>query len=69
MASTNTKRDKSKDYSDLYSTPEVALDKLFEVVNFSKDKKYFEPCAGIGIVSEYLRKKGLHVVTNELFEH
>lgn len=69
MASPNSRRDKSKEYSDLYSTPEIALDKLFEVVNFSKDKKYFEPCAGIGIVSEYLRNKGLYVVTNELFDH
>ena len=69
MASPNSKRNKSKDCSDLYSTPEIALDKLFEVVDFSKDKKYFEPCAGIGIVSEYLREKGLYVVSNELFEH
>ena len=69
MASPNTKRDKSKDYSDLYSTPEIALDKLFEVVDFNKDKKYFEPCAGIGIVSEYIRNRGLFVVTNELFKH
>ena len=69
MASPNSRRYKSKEYSDLYSTPEIALDKLFEVVNFSKDKKYFEPCAGIGIVSEYLRKKSLYVVSNELFDH
>lgn len=67
--SPNSRRDKSKDYSDLYSTPEIALDKLFEVVDFSTDEKYFEPCAGIGIVSEYLRNRGLYVVTNELFEH
>lgn len=69
MATPNTKRDKGKDYSDLYSTPVEALDKLFGIVQFDNSKKYFEPCAGIGIVSEYLRNKGLYVVTNELFDH
>lgn len=69
MASPNSKRNKSKDYSDLYSTPMIALDKLFEVVNFSKDKTYLEPCAGIGVISEYLNSRGFAVGTNELFDH
>ena len=69
MASPNTKRDKSLDYSDLYNTSVESLDALFKHATFDKTKTLFEPCAGIGCVSEYFRNKQYNMETNELFDH
>ena len=69
MASPNTKRDKSKDYSDLYNTPEIALDKLMDFANLDKYQNILEPCNGIGKISKYLKSLGYNVYTNELYEH
>jgi len=68
-ASPNTKRDKSLDYCDLYNTPIVALDKLFEHIRLDNRSTILEPCAGKGIIAEYLRERGYDVGTNELFDH
>ncbi len=68
MASPNTKREVSKSYSDLYTTPQEAMDALCEYVDFDKELKYFEPCKGIGNISGYLEEKcGIKMETNELF--
>lgn len=68
MASPNTKRDVTKSYSDLYTTPKEALDALCEVVQFDKGKTYFEPCKGIGSISDYMKEyHDITMVTNELF--
>lgn len=70
MASANTKRNVSKDYSDLYSTPEEALRALTEVVKFDPSLTYFEPCNGIGGVSGYFKENlGITMDTNELHGH
>ena len=69
MASPNTKRDKSKEYSDLYNTPEVALDKLMDFAGLNKYQNILEPCNGIGKISNYLKNLGYHIYTNELYEH
>lgn len=70
MATPNTKRKVSKTYSDLYSTPDIALDALCKVVEFDKDKTYFECCNGIGKVSSYFRDNlGINMITNELYNH
>lgn len=67
MASPNTKRDVSLQYSDLYNTPNEALDALVKHVRFDKTKSYFEPCNGIGKISEYFKSNlGINMVTNEL---
>lgn len=70
MATANTKRNVSKDYSDLYSTPREALEALIEVRGFDPDDTYFEPCNGIGGVSEFFKESlGIRMDTNELHGH
>lgn len=70
MATANTKRKVSKDYSDLYNTPRKALEALFDHPEFTFDKNnsYFEPCNGKGAISNFVKEKtGISMVTNELF--
>lgn len=73
MASPNTKRDVSKDYSDLYNTPDEAIAALVEVCGHKISNprlKLFEPCNGKGKVSSALASYGIQMTTNELFsEH
>lgn len=70
MASPNTVRTTSKQYSDLYNTPEAALDRLFKKVDITSDKIIFEPCAGKGKIAEYLTTRfSCKVITNELEDH
>lgn len=70
MATANTKRNESKDYSDLYNTPVPALDALCEKVDFDKTLMYFEPCNGIGAISSYFKEKlGIDMITNELNDY
>ena len=61
MASPNTKRDKSKEYSDLYNTPDIALDKLMDFADLNKYQNILEPCNGIGKISNYLKNLGYHI--------
>lgn len=70
MATANTKRNVSKDYSDLFNTPTLALEALFNHEEFAFDKElsYFEPCNGKGAVSNFIKEHtGVQMVTNELF--
>ena len=69
MASPNTKRDKSKEYSDLYNTPDIALDKLMDFADLNKYQNILEPCNGIGKISNYLKNLGYHIYTNELYDY
>ncbi len=70
MASANTKRSVAKAGSDLYNTPEGALDALFTKVWLpTKRHLYFEPCNGLGKISDYLENKGMTVVRNELNDY
>lgn len=70
MATANTKRKVSKVYSDLYNTPEEALDALCGKVRFDPRKLYFEPCNGIGMISDYFKQKlNIDMITNELHGH
>ena len=70
LASPNTKRVVSKLYSDLYSTPKQALDALHGVVSFDKSKTYFEPCNGLGEISNYFKNNlSISMVTNEMYGH
>lgn len=73
MASPNTKRDVSKDYSDLYNTPDPAIEALWDYIEhrFDGTQTFFEPCNGKGKVSNWMSKNAdINMVTNELFsEH
>ena len=72
MASPNTKRDVSKDYSDLYNTPDEAIEALMDYCGhrFDPNKTFFEPCNGKGKISKKLEEFGIFMKTNELFsEH
>lgn len=68
MASSNTKRIVSKDYSDLYSTTDGALSPIISIFRDSLiGKSILEPCRGVGGISDYLGNMGLDVKTNELY--
>lgn len=69
MASPNTKRIKSLSYCDLYNTPIVALDKLFEHILIKDCATILEPCAGKGVIADYLKGRGYGIWANELFDH
>ncbi|UZV41291.1 putative type I restriction-modification methylase [Vibrio phage vB_VpaM_R16F] len=72
MASPNTKRDVSKTYSDLYNTPDEAIEALMDYCHHKLDpnKTYFEPCNGKGNISNKVKDFGIFMETNELFsEH
>ena len=73
MATPNTKRDASKDYSDLYNTPDEAIEALWDYIEhrFDGTQTFFEPCNGKGKVSNWmLENANIGMVTNELFsEH
>lgn len=67
MASPNTKRDEKLTSTDLYNTPVEALDALCKVVQFDKNKTYFEPCNGLGKIKDYFQDKlDIKMITNEL---
>lgn len=68
--SANTHRKVSKEYTDLYSTPEEALKELSKRVMFDKSKVYFEPCDGLSKVSNFFKDNlDIHMITNELNDH
>lgn len=72
MATPNTKRDVSKKYCDLYNTPKDALDALFKCpdVDIDLTKTFFEPCNGIGAISNYMKEHfDVKMITNELENH
>lgn len=69
MSSPNTKRVKSLSYCDLYNTPKEALDKLMDFADLNKYSRILEPCAGKGVISEYLKGFGYSIETNEAFDH
>lgn len=73
MASPNTKRVVSKNYSDLYNTPEVAIEALMDYCGHRfnpNTMSFFEPCSGKGKISEKMKEYNIHMETNELFsEH
>lgn len=70
MVSPNTKRNTSKDFSDLYNTPEYAVATLMRHChdNFKPNSQtFFEPCNGKGNISSSLQGYGIIMKTNELF--
>ena len=72
MATANTKRKVSKSYSDLYNTPDIAIDALWKIISHkvSPNVTFFEPCNGKGKISAKMKSYGIDMMTNELFsEH
>lgn len=55
MATSNTRRNTDALEDDLYITPRKALDAAFEVGLFDMYSVYYDPCDGLGDISEYLR--------------
>jgi len=71
VASPNTKRDVSKNYSDLYNTPKEAVEALMDYCGHKFDPNkhtFFEPCNGKGNISKVLEDYGIFMTTNELFK-
>lgn len=70
MASSNTNRKVSLNYCDLYNTPTEALDILDKITYLDSNKRYFDPCAGKGVITEWIKHNvNSNVESNELFDH
>jgi hypothetical protein len=69
MASPNTSRNVSKDGSDLYNTPVEALEAAYEAGIFDRFNVYYDPCDGLGAISDFLESKGKKVYRSDLFDY
>ena len=65
MSSPNTKRnpDKEIEENELYSTPTIALETFYKQYPevFDKFKVFYDPCDGMGQISDYLESIGKKV--------
>lgn len=69
MASPNTGRKESKDSDDLYNTPLAALDAAWEEGIFDQYDVYYDPCDGLGAISDFLESKGKKVYRGDLVDY
>lgn len=71
MASPNTNRKEHKDSSDLYTTPEEALDAIWPYMESEvrAAKSILEPCAGMLDIADYIDSHVIDgtIYTNELY--
>jgi len=71
MASPNTRKKKTDDTINLYNTPSKAmegLDKYYPEV-FDQFKVYYDPCNGLGKISNYLKERGHKVYTSDKIDY
>ena len=71
MATANTKRNKDADDNDLYTTPESALEALWEVAPkvLRNTKVVTDPCFGLGDITRFFQGKGKYTVGNDLHNY
>lgn len=69
MASPNTNRTSDTDVNDLYSTPRDALQAAWEEGVFDKYQVYYDPCDGLGDISDFLESKGKKVYRGDLIKY
>jgi hypothetical protein len=67
MATAQTRRSKADDGINLYTTPEWAIDALLNVESFPG--RVWEPCCGMGHISERLLARGYDVLSSDLHDH
>lgn len=51
---------------DLYETPPIAVDKLFQHVTIEKDRPILEPACGRGAISRELEQRGYNVYSSDI---
>lgn len=70
MASANSKRVAKKEGVDLYNTPIEALEGIQgEYQAFNNWDTYYDPCSGLGKISEYLKNLGKKVYTSDIVDY
>ena len=69
MATSNTKRNVGKSGLDLYNTPTDALEAAYEAGIFDKFQRYWDPCNGLGKISDFLKDKGKKVITSDVNDY
>lgn len=66
MASPNTNRKAKKSSNDLYNTPEDALEAAWSAGVFDSFESYWDPCDGLGAISDFLEGKGKTVYRSDI---
>lgn len=71
MASPNTKKTKDIEQNELYNTPEIALESFYEQFPevFDSHFVYFDPCNGLGKISNFLQSLDKKVYTNDIIDY
>ena len=73
MASPNTKRNNAEqiEKNELYSTPTIALETFYEQFPevFDRYKVYYDPCDGMGQISDFLESKGKKVYRGDIVNY
>lgn len=71
MATANTKRNKNTEANQLYNTPEIGLTSFYNQFPevFDSYSLYFDPCNGLGKISNYLKNLGKDVITSDLIDY
>jgi hypothetical protein len=68
-SSPNTKRNVDKSSNDLYNTPTDALEAAWEDGVFHKFDVYWDPCNGLGKISDFLESKGKKVYRSDIEDY
>lgn len=73
MASVNTKRKPKSEIesNELYNTPEIALESFYDQYSYIFDdyKKYYDPCNGLGNISNFLKSIGKECITSDIVDY
>lgn len=69
MASPNTKTNKDTENNHLYNTPIEALEAAWAEGIFERFDVYYDPCNGLGKISDFLKSKGKNVHTSDLVDY
>lgn len=69
MATSNTKRNVEADKNGLYSTSKESLDAAYIAGLFENYDVFYDPCNGLGDISDYLESKGKKVYRNDLLDY
>ena len=69
MTTANTKRKAPIDISDLFNTPLDALEAAYEAGMFDEFDVYYDPCNGLGKISDFLESKGKTVYASDIEDY
>ncbi len=70
MATPNTNRKEKSIGNDLYNTPDNALQAALDAGVFDRFDFYYDPCNGLGAISDFLSSKaGKNVITSDLIDY